>query len=84
LLHARAVVDALLGRLAPVTGEDGNFAATKESACARKKPKPLRSSPRRNLPLGNPPRGTPKPRHPDPGTAHRPGHARRRGEGKEL
>ena len=50
LLHARAVVDALLGRLAPVTGEDGNFAATKESACARKKPKPLRSSPRRNLP----------------------------------
>ena len=84
LLHARAVVDALLGRLAPVPGEDGNFAATKESACARKKPKPLRSSPRRNLPLGNPPRGTPKPRHPDPGTAHRPGHARRRGEGKEL
>ena len=37
LLHARAVVDALLGRLAPVTGEDGNSATTKESAFARKK-----------------------------------------------
>src|SRR5215471_13144603 len=53
LLHARAVVDALLGRLAPVTSEDGNSTTTKESACAGKKSKPLRSSPRRNLPLGN-------------------------------
>lgn len=35
-------VDALLGRLAPVNGEDGNSATTKESACARKKSKPLR------------------------------------------
>jgi len=84
LLHARALVDALLGRLAPVTCEDGISTTTKESASANKKSKPLRSSPRRNLSLGNPPRGTPEPRHPDPGTAHRPGHARRRGEGKEL
>jgi hypothetical protein len=37
LLHARAVVDALFGRLAPVT-EGGNFATTKESAGARKNP----------------------------------------------
>ena len=83
LLHARTVVDALLARLAPVTGEDGHFAATKESACARNKPKPLRSSPRRNLPLGNPQRGTQNPRHPGPGTTHRPSRARQRGEGKE-
>ena len=83
LLQARAVVDALLGRLAPVTGEDGNYATTKESAFARKKPTPIRSSPRRNLSLGNPSRGTPKPRHPDPGTAHRPGRSKQPGERKE-
>jgi len=83
LLRARAVVDALLGRLAPVPGEDGNSTTTKESAWARKKPKPLRSSPRRNLPLGNPQRGTQKPRHPGPGTTHRPSRSRQRGEGKE-
>jgi hypothetical protein len=45
LLHARAVVDALLARLAKVMGEDGNSTTTKESAGARKKSKPLRSSP---------------------------------------
>ena len=83
LLHARAVVDALLARLVPLTSEEGNSATTKESASARKKPKPLRSSPRRNLSLGNPPPGTPKPRHPDPGTTHRPSRSRQRGEGKE-
>jgi len=71
LLHARAVVDALLGRLASVTGEDRN--STKESALARNQSKPLRSSPRRNLSLGNAARATQKPRHPDPGTAHRSG-----------
>src|SRR5215813_10263609 len=80
LLHARAVVDALLARLA---SEDGNSATTKESASARKNQKPLRSSPRRNLSLGNPPPGTPKPCHPDPGKAHRPVRSSRRGEGKE-
>src|SRR5215469_10467571 len=76
LLHARAVVDALLGRLAPVTREDGISTATKESTSARKQSKPLRSSPRRNLPLGNPQRGKQKPRHPDPGTTHRPRRSR--------
>ena len=83
LLHARATVDALLGRLAPVTGEDGNSATTKESARARNKSKPLRSSPRRILSLGVPARGTQKPRHPDPGAAHRPGRSRQKGEGKQ-
>jgi len=77
LLHARAVVDALLGRLASVTGEDANSAATKESARARKKSEAVRSSPRRNVSVGNPPRKTPRPRHPDPGTTHGPGHSRR-------
>jgi len=76
LLHARALVDALLGRLAPLTREDGISTATKESTSARKKSKPLRSSPRRNLPLGKPQRGTQKPRHPDPGTTHRPSRSR--------
>lgn len=83
LLHARALVDALLGRLAPVTSEDGISTTTKESASARKKSEPLRSSPRRNLPLGNPPRGTQKTRHPDLGTTHRPSRSRHSGEGKE-
>ena len=36
LLHARAVIDALLSRLAPATREDGNSPATKESTLARK------------------------------------------------
>jgi hypothetical protein len=76
LLHARALVDALLGRLAPVTSEDGISTTTKESACARKKSKSLRSSPRRNFTLGSPQRGTQKPRPPDPGTIHRPGRSR--------
>jgi len=83
LLRARALVDALLGRLAPVTSEDGISTITKESACARKQSKPLRSSPRRKLILGSPQRGTQKPRHPDPGTIHRPSRSRQSGEGKE-
>src|SRR5262249_41045505 len=83
LLHTRALVDALLGRLAPVTSEDGLSTTTKESASARKKSKPLRSPPRQNLPRGTPPRGTQNPRHPDPGTTHRPSRSRHGGEGKE-
>src|SRR5712691_283882 len=43
LLHARAVVDAILGRLAPATSEDG--LSTKESTLARHQSTPLRSSP---------------------------------------
>src|SRR5712664_3745077 len=58
LLHARAVLDALLGRLASATGEGGN-STTKESSLARDTSKPLRSSPRRNVSLGNPARATP-------------------------
>jgi len=83
LLHARALVDALLGRLAPVTSEDGISTTTKESVRARNKSKPLRSSPRRNLIVGIPPRGTQKTRHPDPGSTHRPSRSRQRAEGKE-
>ena len=83
LLHARALVDALLGRLAAVTSVDGISTTTKESASARKKTKPLRSSPRRDLSLGDPPRGTHKPRRPHPGTTHRPSRSRQRGEGRE-
>lgn len=83
LLHARALVDALLGRLAPVTCEDGSSTTTKESVRARKQSKSLRSSPRRNLPVGNPQRGTQKTHHPDPGTTHRPSRSRQRAEGKE-
>ena len=83
LLHARALVDALLGRLAPVTSVDGISTTTKESASARKKSKPLRSSPRRNLSLGVPQRGAQKPRRPDPGKTHRPSRSKQRGEGKE-
>lgn len=84
LLHARAIVDALLGRLAPVAGEDGNSVTTKEeSTRARKKSKPLRSAPRGNLSLGNSRRGTQKPCCTDPGTVHRPGRSTQRREGKE-
>jgi len=83
LLHARALVDALLGRLAPVTSEDGISTTTQESVRARKKSKPLRSSPRRNLTVGNPPRGTQTTRHPDPGPTHRPNRSKQRAEGKE-
>jgi hypothetical protein len=36
LLHARAVIDALLGRLAPGTRADDPSPATKESPLARK------------------------------------------------
>jgi len=67
LLHARAVVDALLSRLAAVANED----ATKESPIARKKSEPVRSSPRRNLPLGNLGRRTQDRRDRDSGTPHR-------------
>ncbi len=77
LLHARAIADALLGRLAPASGEDGNSAKTKESTVAQKKSEPVRSFPRRNVYLGNPSRGTQGSRHPDPGTAHGSGRSRR-------
>jgi len=71
LLHARAVVDALLSRLAALQSENGNLPATKESSIARKQSEPLRSSSRRNLPLGNPARRRQTARDRDPGTPHR-------------
>ena len=83
LLRARALVDALLGRLAPATREDGNCPATKESALARKESKPVRSSARRNRCLGNPSPETPSSRHPDPGAAHRPGGSTKPAKGEE-
>ena len=43
LLHARAVVNALLGRIALATDQDNKSPATKESKLERKKPKTLRS-----------------------------------------
>jgi hypothetical protein len=67
LLHARAVVDALLSRLAAVANEDSN----KESSIARKKPKPVRSSPRRNLSLGKHARRTQDPGDRNSGTPDR-------------
>src|SRR5215472_19073443 len=81
--HARAVVDALLGRLAPATSEIGRSPATKESKLARKKPEPLRSSPRRNPSLANLERRAPNPRRPAPGAAHRPNCSTQSGEGEE-
>jgi len=71
LLHARAVVDALLSRLAALQSENGTPPATKESSIARKQSEPLRSSSRRNLPLGNPARRRQASRDRDPGTPPR-------------
>ncbi len=79
---ARAVIDALLRRLAPATREDAPSPATKESPLARNKPKPLRSSPRRDRRLGKPARGTPSGRDPNPGAAHRPGDSAKPGGGE--
>lgn len=50
LLHARAITDALLNRLAAIKSE----AAEKESPLARKLSKSLRSASRRKLSLGSP------------------------------
>ena len=83
LLHARTIVDALLGRLAPVNGEDGNSAQTKESTRAQQNSEPVRSGPRRNHSLGNSRRGTQKPGRSNPGKAHRSGPFQRPGKGEE-
>ena len=71
LLHARAVVDALLSRLAVPTSETGNSPARKESHIAREKSDPVRSSPQRDPPLGNTPRRTQDSRNQYPGAAPR-------------
>ena len=67
LLHARAVVDALLSRLAVVANED----TAKETPLARKKSEPVRSSPRGNVSLGNVGRRTQDRRDRNSGTTHR-------------
>ena len=71
LLHARAVVDALLSRIVAHASEAGNFPARKESPVAREISNPLRSSSRRNQPMGDSARGKETPRDRDSGTAHR-------------
>jgi hypothetical protein len=83
LLHARAVVDALLSRLAALKSENGNSPEIKESLFARKKSEPLRSSSPRNLPVGNTARPTQNSRDRHPGTSHRERNPTqpRRGEG---
>jgi len=70
LLHARAVVDALLSRLAAFNSENKKPTASKESAIG-KESDPLRSSPPRNIPLGNTARGTQNGSHQSPGAYHR-------------
>jgi len=70
LLHARAVIDALLSRFAAFQSENGNSPTTKESSVARKQSEPVRSSPPRNLPLGNTARRTQASRDRHPGASH--------------
>ena len=71
LLHARAVVDALLSRIVAPASEAGNSPARKESPIAREISNPLRSSSRRNQPMGDSARGKETPRDRDSGTPHR-------------
>jgi len=71
LLHARAIVDALLSRLPTFQRESKKLQATKESPIARSKSELVRSSAPRNLPVGNPARGTQKTRDRNSRTPHR-------------
>ena len=71
LLHARAIVDALLSRLPALHRENENLPATKEGPIARKQSEPVRSTAPRNLPVGNPARGTQKTRGRNSRTPHR-------------
>lgn len=70
LLQARAVVDALLSRLAAFNSENAKPTASKESDIA-KEPDPLRSSSPRNVALGNNPRRTQNGSHRHPGAHDR-------------
>jgi hypothetical protein len=70
LLHARAIVDALLSRLPVLDRENRKVPATKESPIARKKSQPVRSSAPRNLPVGNTTRRTQAARDRNSGTPH--------------
>lgn len=71
LLHARALVDALLSRLAAFNSENGNSPASKERPVAKIQSEPVRSSPRRDVYLGNAARRRPSPRDQNPGATHR-------------
>ncbi len=71
LLHARTVVDALLGRLARPESEEANSTAKKEGVLAAKS-ESLRPSAQGNLRMGNPGERTQDSRDRNPHTAHRP------------
>jgi len=71
LFQARAVVDALLGRLARPESEKANSTATKEGALAAKS-ESLRTCAQGNLHLGNPGERTQGSRDRNPRKAHRP------------
>ena len=71
LFHARAVVDALLGRLARPQSEAPNSIGTKEGILAAKS-ESLRPSAQGNLRLGNPGERTQGSRGRNPRKAHRP------------
>jgi hypothetical protein len=71
LLHARAIVDALLSRLPALDRENREVPATKESPIARKKSQPVRTSTPRNLPVGNATRRTQATCDRNSGTPHR-------------
>ena len=70
LLHARAVVDALLSRLAASESENASSVARKEGPLATKS-ESLRPPAQRNPHLGNPGERTPESRDRNPRTAHR-------------
>ena len=71
LFHARAVVDALLGRLARPESEKANSTATKEGVLAAKS-ESLRPCAQGNLHLGNPGERTQGSRDRNSRKAHRP------------
>jgi len=69
LLHARAIVDALLSRLTAFNSENAKSTASKESTIA-KESNPLRSASQRNLSLGNTARRTQSRGHRHSGAHH--------------
>ena len=71
LFHARAVVDALLGRLARLESEEADPTVTKEGVLAAKS-ETLRPSAQGNLRMGNTGKRTPVSRDRNPRQAHRP------------
>ena len=80
LFQARAVVDALLGRLARPESEKANSIATKEGVLAAKS-EPLRPCAQGNLHLGNPGERTQGSRDRNSRKAHRPRGRRQPGPG---